>query len=51
MIIPSGLLVSSTILHDHVKSVDWRLKSAELICSLPPAVVAEVLGKLRTLRD
>ncbi len=51
VILPSGLPVSGAILSDQVKSLDWRSRRAELICPLPPLVVDEVLGKLRTLLD
>jgi mRNA interferase MazF len=49
VLIPSGLPVSGAVLSDQVKSLDWRARSAERICSLPPAVMVEVLGKLGTL--
>lgn len=49
VIIPSGLPVSGAVLSDQVKSLDWRARSAERICSLPPGVMLEVLGKLGTL--
>lgn len=51
VVIPPGLPVAGVILSDHVKSMDWRSRDAELICSLPPVVIGEVLGKLRTLLD
>lgn len=47
--IPHGLAVSGVILADQVKSLDWRARAAERICSLPPTVVVEILGKLGTL--
>jgi len=37
------------ILADHVRSVDWNARLAELICPLPKDVVDEVLAKLYTL--
>ena len=49
VLIPPGLPVEGAVLADRVESLDWRAHRAELICSLPPAVVEEVLGKLRTL--
>ena len=47
--IPRGLAVSGVVLADQVKSLDWRARAAERICSLPPEAVAEILGKLGTL--
>lgn len=47
--VPPGLPVSGAVLSDQVKSLDWRARKAELVCPLPPLVVNEVLGKLRTL--
>jgi mRNA interferase MazF len=49
--LPSGLPVSGAVLSDQVKSLDWRSRNAELICPLPPLVLNEILGKLRTLFD
>ncbi len=47
--IPTGLSVSGVVLSDQVKSLDWRVRQAELICTLPPAVVDEILQKLSVL--
>jgi mRNA interferase MazF len=47
--IPQGLAVSGVVLADQVKSLDWQVREAEWICTLPPDVVAEILGKLGTL--
>jgi len=49
VLIPSGLNVSGAILADQLKSLDWRARRAELICTLPEGIVAEVLQKLATL--
>lgn len=49
--LPAGIPVSGAVLSDRVKSLDWRSRQAELICPLPPLVVDEILGKLRTLFD
>jgi mRNA interferase MazF len=49
VLIPPGLPVSGAVLSDQVKSLDWRAREAEPVCSLPGEVVAEVLGKLGTL--
>jgi mRNA interferase MazF len=49
VLIPEGLQVAGAILSDQVKSMDWRARKTELICSLPEAVVEEVLQKLTAL--
>lgn len=49
VLIPEGLLVSGAILSDQVKNLDWRVRNAELICSLPDDVMDEVLEKLGAL--
>ena len=49
VVIPAGLSVSGAILSDQVKSLDWRARNAELICTLPTDTISEVLQKLSTL--
>jgi mRNA interferase MazF len=49
VLIPPGLDVIGAILADQVKSLDWRMRKAELICTLPEATLVEVLQKLGTL--
>jgi len=49
VLIPEVLDIVGVILADQVKSLDWRARRAEWICTLPQATVAEVLGKLSTL--
>jgi mRNA interferase MazF len=49
VIIPGGLPVQGAILSDQVKNLDWRTRKAELICSLPGEITAEVLQMLGTL--
>ena len=46
---PDGLPVSGVILAYQIKSLDWRIREAEGICTLPPRVVVEILQKLGTL--
>lgn len=47
--IPSGLPIQGVVLADHVRSLDWRAREAELVCALPGATVNEVGAKLGTL--
>jgi mRNA interferase MazF len=49
VLIPPGMAVSGAILADQVKSLDWRARNAEWICTLPGETVNEVLQKLGTL--
>jgi mRNA interferase MazF len=49
VLIPPGLPVSGAVLSDQVRSLNWRARDAERLCVLPPEIVGEVLGKLRTL--
>ncbi len=49
VLIPPELPVAGAILSDQVKSLDWRARNAELICSLPDETISEVLQKLSAL--
>ena len=49
VIIPDGYEVNGAILADQIKSLDWQIRDAKYICSLPPKIVIEVLKKLETL--
>jgi len=49
VLLPDGLPVEGAILSDQVKSLDWRVRNAELLCSLSTDTISEVLQKLNTL--
>ena len=49
--VPEGHPGGGASLADQVKSLDWRARAAERMCSLPMDVVIEVLGKLSTLLE
>lgn len=49
VLLPAGLPVAGAILSDQVKSLDWRARNAELICTLPDEITSEILQKLGTL--
>jgi len=49
VLLPAGLPVAGAILSDQVKSLDWRARHAELICTLPTGTISEALQKLATL--
>jgi mRNA interferase MazF len=51
VMVPPGLKASGVILSDQVKSVDWNVRRAAFLCSLPDAVVREVLNKVGALLD
>lgn len=47
--IPDGLPVSGVILSDQVKSLDWKARNAEKVCSLPAEAIKRVLQRVKTL--
>ena len=47
--IPNSLPVSGVVLADHLKSLDWKARKAELIGCLPEEVLADCLAKIRVL--
>ncbi|MDD5191037.1 MAG: endoribonuclease MazF, partial [Dehalococcoidales bacterium] len=49
VILPERLPVSGAVLSDQVKSLDWRIRQAALICALPAATLAEIMQKMGTL--
>jgi mRNA interferase MazF len=51
VLIPEGLPATGAILSDQVKNLDWRVRNAELISTLPDETIEEVLGKLGTLLE
>jgi mRNA interferase MazF len=49
VVLPAGFKLGGVILADQVKSLDWRVRNAALICKLPQQTMTEVTGKLATL--
>jgi len=47
--LPPGLPVSGVILSDQLRSLDWRVRQAALICPAPSGVLAEALAKAAPL--
>lgn len=47
--IPPGLPVKGVVLTDHLKSLDWRARNAERLCTLPSEALREVLQKASLL--
>ena len=49
VVLPEGLPAVGAILSDQVKSLDWRVRNAELIFPLPDETISAVLEKILTL--
>ena len=47
--VPEGLPVEGVVLADQAKSLDWRARGAELLCTLPQESTSAVLQRLETL--
>jgi mRNA interferase MazF len=47
--LPPGLPVTGVILADQIKSLDWRARSAELICRVPEGTLVQLLARLAPL--
>jgi mRNA interferase MazF len=47
--IPAGLPIEGVVLSDQAKSLDWRSRTAELICKAPAESTTAVLQKMGTL--
>lgn len=47
--LPVGLKVTGVVLADQVKSLDWRARRADRICSLSQPAVTEILQTLGVL--
>jgi mRNA interferase MazF len=45
----SGATIAGVILADHLRSVDWRARAAEVAGQAPPDVVSEVIARVRPL--
>ena len=47
--VPDGLPVEGVVLADQAKSLDWRARGAELLCTVPQESTSAVLQRLETL--
>ena len=47
--LPDGLKAKGAVLADQVKSLDWRVRKAKLLCKVPPAVVEDTLARVLAL--
>jgi len=51
VLLPEGLGVEGAVLSDQVKSLDWRVRKARRIGSVPADVLQEAVGKILALID
>ncbi|MGB9868301.1 MAG: endoribonuclease MazF [Bacillota bacterium] len=49
VLLPAGLKISGAVLADQIKSLDWKARQAQYICTVPGEVVTEVIGKIQAL--
>lgn len=47
--LPPELGITGVVLADQVKSLDWRIRNAEIVGRLPAATLIEILEKLTLL--
>jgi len=47
--LPDNLPISGVILSDQVKSLDWRARNAEFICTLGKHIYQEAIQKMLLL--
>lgn len=46
VMLPSGLKATGAILADQIRSLDWRVRKARLLCGVPPEVLDETLARV-----
>jgi len=49
--LPPGLNAEGAILSDQVKSLDWRVRKAKRVCTVPNEVLEETVAKVLALVD
>ena len=49
--LPPGLKAQGAILSDQVKSLDWRVRKAKRVCTVPNEVLEETIAKVLALVD
>lgn len=49
--IPPGLAVAGVVLADQIKSLDWKARKAQFICTLPPETIEDVIAKIFPLLE
>ena len=51
VVLPPGLKAQGAILSDQIKSLDWRVRKAKLLCRVPRAILDETLARVLALID
>ena len=51
VLLPAGLGIEGAVLSDQIKSLDWRVRKARRIGSVPAGVLQEAVGKILALVD
>ncbi len=51
VVLPAGLKAKGAVLADRIKSLDWRVRRAKLLCRAPRAVMDETLARVLALLD
>jgi mRNA interferase MazF len=49
VVLPAGLKAQGAILADQIKSLDWRVRKARLLCRVPTQVMDETLARVLAL--
>jgi mRNA interferase MazF len=49
--LPEGMKISGAILSDQIKNLDWRIRKAELICTLPNEITQQVSARIIKLME
>ena len=49
VLLPAGVGVDGAVLSDQIKSLDWRVRKARRIGSVPADVLQETVGKILAL--
>lgn len=49
VVLPAGLKAKGAVLADQIKSLDWRVRKAKLLCKVPSEVLDETLGRVLAL--
>ncbi len=51
VMVPSGLKTGGAVLSDQIKSLDWRVRSAKFVESLPETALEDVIARILVLVD
>ena len=49
--LPPGLEATGAILADQVKSLDWRVRKAKRVCTVPGEIMEETIARILALVD